>query len=282
MAGTSPAMTESMSPDLYFLLVLAVRMAVAAAFVIVGLDDHRALRPGDRRAGRDAADLGRPLLRVPRARPRCGVHRRRRAREPADQRRDHRDGTGLRGAGAAPRRAHQLPGRNCGLVRGRRAGDGGGMVAGRRHPVQCRRDGRLPAAGAALPRRQNAADRAALVRHPAARHAGRHARRDPGHAVGRGRPAHLGHHRAVSGGVQQPDADPAAAHRRARDRRRDRERPVGPDRLRHRDRGAASGRAARATRRWRSASRLRPASHGTSGCGSTGDTGEASALLRAP
>ena len=34
MAGTGPAMTESMSPDLYFLLVLALRMAVAAAFVI--------------------------------------------------------------------------------------------------------------------------------------------------------------------------------------------------------------------------------------------------------
>ena len=34
MAGTSPAMTTSMSLDVYFLLVLAVRMAVAAAFVI--------------------------------------------------------------------------------------------------------------------------------------------------------------------------------------------------------------------------------------------------------
>ena len=34
MAGTSPAMTKSMSPDVYFLLVLALRMAVAAAFVI--------------------------------------------------------------------------------------------------------------------------------------------------------------------------------------------------------------------------------------------------------
>ena len=43
--------------------------------------------------------------------------------------------------------------------------------------------GRLPAAGAALPRRQNAADHAPLVRHPAARRAGRDAGRDRGDAV---------------------------------------------------------------------------------------------------
>ncbi len=86
----------------------------------------------------------------------------------------------------------------------------------RRTCAECRCLRGLPAAGAALSRRQDAADHAALVRHPAARRAGRNARRHRRHDVEHRRPDGNGHHRAVPRRVHQPDPDPAPTHRRAR------------------------------------------------------------------
>ena len=104
-----------MSPDLAFILTLALRMAITAAFVVSASDHHRALGPGDRRAGCDIADFGRAFLRIPRARSRCGLHRRGRAGEPADQRRHDLAGADLCRAGAAPQRAGQLRRRGRGV-----------------------------------------------------------------------------------------------------------------------------------------------------------------------
>ena len=181
----------------------------------VGVRHHRALGAGDRRAGRDPADFGGAFLRVSRARSRCGVHRRGRAGEPADQRRDDLSGPDLCRAGAAPERAGQLWRRGRGVDRAGRAGANGALVARRRPDRERRRLCDLPAAAAALPPRQDAADHAPLVRYPAARVAGCDAGGDRRHAVGLGRPQRQRHHRAVSGGVHQHDADPAPAHRRA-------------------------------------------------------------------
>jgi hypothetical protein len=62
-------------------------------------------------------------------------------------------------------------------------------------------------------------------------------------AVGLGRSCGQRHPRAVSGGVHQHDADPASAHRRVADRRRDRQQRLGPDGIWACDRGAACSRA---------------------------------------
>ena len=126
-------------------------------------------------------------------------------------------------AGAAPQRADQLRRRGRGVDRARLDGADGALVARRRPRRQRDRVRDLPAAVAALPSRQDAADHAALVRHPAARLAGRDAGGDRRHAVGLGRPGDQRHDRAVSGGVHQHDADPASAHRRPADRGRDRQ-----------------------------------------------------------
>ena len=67
------------------------------------------------------------------------------------------------------------------------------------------------------------------------------------------------HHRAVSGGVHQHDADPASAHRRAGDRGRDRQQRLGLDRIRHRDCRAACRGIAGSARQWRSVWRWQPA-----------------------
>ena len=71
---------------------------------------------------------------------------------------------------------------------------------------------------------------------PAARIAGRHPGGDGGHGVGLGRPQGQRHHRAVPDRVHQHDADPASAHRRPADRRRDRQQRRRLDGPRHRDR----------------------------------------------
>ena len=60
--------------------------------------------------------------------------------------------------------------------------------------------------------------------------------------VGLGRPQHQRHHRAVSRGVHQHDADPAPAHWRPGNRGRTRKQRMGPDGVWHRDCRAASRR----------------------------------------
>ena len=110
----------------------------------------------------------------------------------------------------------------------------GRVVARRRHPAQRNRVRDLPAAGTTLSRRQDAAGHQPLVRHSAARRAGRHTRRRRGHAVEHCRPADQRRHRAVSGRLHEPHPDPDPTHRRRRDRRAARQRPVGADRLRPR------------------------------------------------
>src|SRR5258705_503712 len=105
-----------------------------------------------------------------------------------------------------------------------------GALVARRRPAReyhcfCDR----PAAAAALSQRQDAADHALLVRYPAARALGIDAggnRHDP---VGLGRPQYQRHHRAVSGGVHQHDADSAPAHWRPSHRGRDRQQRMGAD-----------------------------------------------------
>ena len=97
-----------MSPDLIFILTLALRMAVTAAFVVSASMIAERFGRGDRRAGGDVADFGRALLRVSRHRSQCGVRRGRRASEPADQRRDDLSWPDLCRAGAASQCASQL------------------------------------------------------------------------------------------------------------------------------------------------------------------------------
>ena len=74
----------------------------------------------------------------------------------------------------------------------------------------------LRAAAGPLPPRQNAADPAPLVRHSAARVAGRDAGGDRGHDVELGRPQGQRHHRAVPDRVHLHDADPASRASAAR------------------------------------------------------------------
>ena len=226
-----------------------------------GLDHHRALRPGDRRAGRDAAGFGRAVLPFPRARPRRGLHRAGRAREPADERRDHPDVPRLRASRAAPRPASSVsrPASRSGssfaaLARAYEWTLAGGIL------LNVVALGALPAAGAALPRRQDAADHAALVRHSAARRARRDAGRDRGDAVEHRRSAVSGMLALFPAVFTSLILILHAAHRRPRDRRRAGERPMGADRVRHRDRRVAPDRAAARLARRRSASRSRPAS----------------------
>ena len=58
-----------MSPELTFLLTLALRMAITAAFVVTSSIITEKSGPGHRRAGGDLADFGGTVLRLPRARP---------------------------------------------------------------------------------------------------------------------------------------------------------------------------------------------------------------------
>jgi hypothetical protein len=87
----------------------------------------------------------------------------------------------------------------------------------------------LPAAAATLSPRQDAADRTAMVRRAAARGIGRNAGGDRGHAVRMGRTRCKRHDRADSHRVDEHDADSAPAHRRTGDRGADREWRLGPD-----------------------------------------------------
>ena len=73
---------------------------------------------------------------------------------------------------------------------------------------------------------------APLVRHPAARIAGRDAGGDRGHDVELGRPQGQRHDRAVPDRVHLHDADPASAHRRPADRSRRCQLRLGPARVR--------------------------------------------------
>ena len=58
-----------MSPELAFLLTLVLRMAITAAFVVTASIITERSGPVIGALDRDAADLGRAVLRVPRARP---------------------------------------------------------------------------------------------------------------------------------------------------------------------------------------------------------------------
>ena len=69
-------------PPTRFWLALALKMAVTAGFVVAGVAGRRAAPARPRRDDRDAADRGGAGLCVPRARPRYGVHRAQRARQP--------------------------------------------------------------------------------------------------------------------------------------------------------------------------------------------------------
>ena len=223
------------SSEFIFLLTLGLRMAITAAFVVTASVITE----------RSGPVIGALVATLPiSAGPSYvflaldhdrGIHRRGRAGEPADQRGDDRSSAlTYVGAGAASERNDQLRGGRwpCGS----RSADAshavqwslaGGLIAQRdrlRH---------LRAAARALSRTwQDAADHAALVRHPVARIAGRDAGRD------RWSPLSGWVGPMISGIIAlfpivftSHDADPASAHRRPRDRRGARQRRLGTDGL---------------------------------------------------
>src|SRR5450759_1519385 len=106
-----------MSPDLAFILTLALRMAVTAAFVVTASVITERSGPVIGALVATLPIFGGSRLRVSRARSRCGVHRRGCAGEPADQRGDDLPRPDLCRAGTAPERPRQFLRRGCGLDR---------------------------------------------------------------------------------------------------------------------------------------------------------------------
>ena len=89
--GARAPCPPNMSPELAFLLSLALRMAIAAAFVVIASMITERSGPA---IGALIATLpfsAGPLLHLPRHRPGRRLHRTERAREPADERRDRAD-----------------------------------------------------------------------------------------------------------------------------------------------------------------------------------------------
>ena len=127
-----------MSPELAFILILALRMAITAAFVVSASMVTERSGPVIGALIATLADFGRPVLRVSRARSRCGVHRRRRAGKPADQRGDNLPRACICRAGAAPQRVGQLRRRGCRMDRAGAIGRAGPLDVTRRLDRECR------------------------------------------------------------------------------------------------------------------------------------------------